>query len=74
VPIELLNRQVQFKVCDIYLPDPQTVMGKLYGNCVLEGRVLNVTESDVGAKFAVVEVRELENPVVVAVERITDVV
>lgn len=73
MPVELLNRQVQFKVCDIYIPDPQTVMGALYANRTLEGRVLSVTESDSGAKFAFVEVKELENPVVVSVERIRDV-
>jgi len=73
VSVELLNRHVQFRVSDIYLPDPQTVMNELYGQSVLEGRVLNITENDGGAKFAVVEVSELQNPVVIALEHIAGV-
>jgi hypothetical protein len=71
--VELLNQQVQFRVCDIYLPHPQTVMGELYGANVLQGRVLDITENDGGAKFAVVRVAELKNPVVIALEHVTGV-
>ena len=69
--MELLNRRVQFRVRDIYLPDPQTVMKELYGESVLEGRVLEITENDEGARFAVIEVSELYTPVLIAVEHIT---
>jgi hypothetical protein len=71
--VELLNQQVRFRVCDIYLPHPQTVMGELYGANVLQGRVLDITENDGGVKFAVVKVAELKNPVVIALEHITGV-
>ncbi len=71
--MELLNQQVRFRVCDIYLPHPQTVMGELYGANVLQGRVLDITENDGGVKFAVVKVAELKNPVVIALEHITGV-
>lgn len=74
MPVELLNRQVQFKVGDINFPDPQFVMGQLYSDCVLEGKVLHVTQGEPGETFAVIKVTELENPVLVAIERLTDVV
>ena len=73
VNAELLNRHVQFKVSDIYLPDPLTVMSELYGESVLEGRVLDITENDGGARFAVVKVSGLQSPVVIAIEHITGV-
>lgn len=73
MPVELLNRQVQFKVGDIYRPDPVSVMDELYGNRLLEGEVLYISESSSGTKFAVVRVRQLKDWVVVAVERITAV-
>jgi hypothetical protein len=72
--LELVNRQIQFRVRDIYYPDPQAVMSKLYGDCVLEGQVLDITEGDQGARFAVVKVIGLNDPVVIAIERITNLV
>jgi hypothetical protein len=68
--VELLNQQVQFRVCDIYFPDPQIVMKELYGESVLEGRVLEITENDGGARFALVEVSKLHTPVLIGVEHI----
>jgi hypothetical protein len=70
VHIELLNRQVQFKVGDIYFPKPEAVMDQLYGSRLLEGRVLEVTESDGGVQFAVIAVTEMDKPVIVRVDRI----
>jgi hypothetical protein len=70
VHIELLNRQVQFKVCDIHFPKPEAVMDQLYKNRVLEGRVLEVTESDAGVEFAVIAVSEIQTPVIVRADRI----
>jgi hypothetical protein len=74
VNVELLNQQVQFRVRDIYLPDPQTVMNELYGESVLEGRVLEITENDEGARFAVVDVSRLHKPVLIALEHITGLI
>jgi hypothetical protein len=70
INVELLNSKVRFRVRDIFHPDPRLVMHELYSECVLEGRVLDVTESDGGAGFAVVEVRELQNPVLIALEHL----
>jgi len=72
--VELINRQVQFRVRDIYHPDPQSVVDELFGDSVLEGQVLDVTDSDENARFAVVKVIGLHDPVLIAVDRITNVV
>lgn len=47
-------------------------MKELYGESVLEGRVLEITENNVGARFAVIEVSKLHTPVLIAVEHITE--
>jgi len=70
VHIELLNRQVQFKVCDIYFPKPEVVMDQLYRDRVLEGRVLEMTESDSGIGYAVIAVTEMDKPVIVRADHI----
>lgn len=72
--VELVNRQVQFRVRDIYHPDPQSVMSQLFGESILEGQVLDITESDEGARFAVVKVIGLDHPVLIAIDLIANVV
>jgi hypothetical protein len=69
--VELINCQVRFRIRDIYLPDPQIVMKELYGERVLEGRVLEITENHSGAKFALVEVSKLHTPVLIGLQYIT---
>jgi hypothetical protein len=72
--VNLRNHYVQFKIADIYLPDPLIVLNKLHGEDLLGGRVVDVTDSGVQpATFAVVEVEELDQMIIVPIERILDI-
>jgi hypothetical protein len=69
--MELRNRWIHFKICDVYIPDPEKLLIELYGNDLLQGKVIDISDS--GAQqgiFAVVTVEGLEQPVIVPVERI----
>jgi len=71
---ELLNRLVNFKVRDVYIPDAREVLVELYGNDILQGRVLDLSDSG-GAKqaFVVVEVEGVKSHVIVPMECILGV-
>lgn len=69
--MDLRKQYVRFKISDIYIPDPLIVLYKLHGNDLLQGRVIDM--SDTGTQqeaFVVVEVEGIEQPVVVPVDRI----
>jgi hypothetical protein len=73
--MELKNRWVHFKICDVYLPDPRQLLIELHGNDVLEGRVIDLSDSGREAEaFAVVEVAGIGQRVIVPVQRILDAV
>lgn len=65
------DRWVHFKISDVYFPDAAKILGELHGEDLLQGKVLDVSDSggEEGA-FVVVEVEGLTEPVVVAVGRI----
>jgi hypothetical protein len=71
---DLRDRLVHFRVGDVYMPDPQAVLCELYGDDLLQGRVLDYSDS--GARreaFAVVSVEGVKQPVIVPVDRILGV-
>ena len=73
--VDLRNRLVNFMIRDVYVPDPQKVLTQLYGDQILQGKVIDT--SDRGAQteaFVVVQLQELDEPVVVPVDRIIGVV
>jgi len=73
--MELKNRWVHFKISDVYLPDPRQLLVELHGNDVLEGRVIDLSDSGREAEvFAVVEVAGIGQRVIVPVQRILDAV
>jgi hypothetical protein len=43
--IFLLNRFVRFKVSDVAIPSPQEVVNELYGGDIVQGKVVDLTES-----------------------------
>lgn len=54
---EIRNRRATFKAVDIYHPTPGEFLCRLYGNEVLQGQVLDVTDCGEGnRKCAVIEV------------------
>jgi len=71
---DLRSRWVHFKVTDIYFPDREKVLVDLYGNTILQGRVVDVSEGCAPqGSFAVVCVEGLERPVVLPVDRILEI-
>jgi hypothetical protein len=73
--MELKNRWVHFRICDVYMPDPRQLLVDLHGNDILEGRVIDLSDSGLEQEaFAVVEVDGLGQRVIVPVERLLDAV
>ena len=71
---DLRNQFVRFKISDIYLPDPFVVLNKLHGDDVLEGRVVDISSSGTRPEqFAVIDVPELDQMIIVPLKRVEDV-
>jgi hypothetical protein len=69
--MDLRNQWVQFKICDVYYPDPAQVLRDLHGGDLLTGKVVDLSDSGMQKEvFAVVEVDGIEEPVIVPVEHI----
>lgn len=69
------DQWVNFRVRDVYIPDPQEVLTELHGNDILQGRVVAVSDNQTqDGCFAVVEVQGMREPLVVPMKRILDVV
>ncbi len=64
---------MNFRICDIFYPDYQQVLFGLHGNDVLRGRVIDLSEMDLASSFAEIEVDELEQRVIVPIDRIIGV-
>ena len=65
------NRWVHFRIDDVYFPDAVKILRELHGEDLLQGKVIDVSDSgrEEGV-FVVVEVEGLAEPVVVPVGRI----
>jgi hypothetical protein len=71
---DLKDRLVRFRVCDVFIPDPQEVLRERYGNDILQGKVLDLTDSGAQKKvFVVVEVEGMKNSLIVPVEKVLGV-
>jgi hypothetical protein len=71
---DIRNRLVSFKVRDVYIPDPREILVELYANDILQGRVLDLTDSGTTKEaFVVVEVEGVGRHVIVPIERILSV-
>ncbi|HKY46091.1 MAG TPA: hypothetical protein VJM50_23575 [Pyrinomonadaceae bacterium] len=72
--MDLKNQTVNFRICDIFYPDYQQVLFGLHGNDVLKGRVIDTSESGtVGEAFAEVAVDDLEELLIVPLDRILSI-
>jgi hypothetical protein len=66
---DIRDRRATFKAINIYHPDPGEFLCRLYGDAVLQGRILDVTDCAEGnGKCAVIEVER--HLCVVPVDRI----
>lgn len=62
----LQGRRVQFRILDVRVPEATEVLVRLHGQDPLHGQVTDFTDSGTASEpFAVVEVEELGQPVVV---------
>ena len=69
--VDLLDQQVRFKVADIHTPHPLVVLYELHGSEVLEGRVVDLSDSgEQKEAFAVVEVEQVRQFLIVPVARL----
>ncbi len=69
--VDLLNQQVRFKVADIHTPHPLVVLYELHGNDLLEGRVVDLSDSgELKEAFAVVKVEQVRQFLIVPVARL----
>ena len=69
--MDLREQMVQFKICDVYYPDPTQVLVDLHGEDLLTGKVIALSDSGMQKDaFAVVEVEGIEELIIVPVERI----
>ncbi len=69
--VDLLDQQVRFKVADIHTPHPLVVLYELHGNDLLEGRVVDLSDSgELKEAFAVVKVEQVRQFLIVPVARL----
>lgn len=70
---DLKNQVVHFRVRDVYLPALQEVLNVLHGNDILEGKVVDLTDSGLQENaFVVVKVEGVKNFLIVLVENVID--
>lgn len=68
------DQWVNFRVRDVYIPDPQQVLTELHGNDVLQGRVVALSDNHThDGAYAVVEVQGIREPLVVSLKQILSV-
>jgi len=69
--VDLKDHMVNFRICDIFYPDCQQILFQLHGNDVLQGRVVDLSESGlVEGSFVEIDVEDLAEKVIVPLERI----
>jgi len=69
--VDLKDHTVNFRICDIFYPDCQQILFQLHGNDVLQGRVVDLSESGlVDGSFVEIDVEGLAGKVIVPLERI----
>ena len=69
--MDLKDHTVNFRICDIFYPDCQQILFRLHGNDVLQGRVVDLSESGLlDGSFVEIDVEGLAEKVIVPLERI----
>jgi hypothetical protein len=72
--LDVRNRWVHFRIRDVYYPEVVQVLDKLHGDDLLQGKVIDVSDSgDQSGAFVVVQVEEMEQPLVVSMRHILGV-
>jgi hypothetical protein len=72
--MDLRDQRVQFKICDVYHPDPTQLLVDLHGEDLLVGKVVDLSDSVMQREaFVVVEVEGIAELMIVPVERILSI-
>jgi len=72
--VDLKNHTVDFRICDIFYPKWEQILFQLHGSDVLQGRVVDLSETgDVDGSFVEVEVEGLSVRLIIPLERILGV-
>ena len=72
--LDIRNRLVNFKMRDVYMPEPRDISLALHAHDILQGRVLDLTDSGATKRaFAVVEIEGFAGHVIVPMEHIIGV-
>lgn len=66
------EKWVKFRVRDVYIPDPVEVIMGLFGNDILEGRVVDEFETKEEGRFVAVKVRRLGHLLIIPCAKILD--
>jgi len=67
--VELQNRWAFFQIRDVHIPEPAEVMEELYGQHLLQGRVIELCAVDEDV-YAVLRVEGISKPLIVSIDRI----
>jgi hypothetical protein len=69
--MDWINQRVRFKIRDVYHPDPIKILTDLHGDDLLTGKILDLSDSGMQKDvFAVIEVVEIQELLVVPIERL----
>lgn len=72
--MELQDRWVNFRIADVFEPNPKSLLLDLHGSDLLQGRVLGVTDNgEPGGVFVLVQVEGIDRMLIVPVSRIQGV-
>ena len=69
--VDLRDHYVQFRLGDIYLPDPLTVIYELHSNELLRGKVIEMSDSGERENaYVIVVVEDIPHRMIVPVDRV----
>lgn len=71
---DIRDRLVHFRICDVYIPHSNEVLAELHGSDILQGTVLDLTDSGAAKNaYVVVRVEGLSRELIVPMQRILGV-
>jgi hypothetical protein len=72
--VNLKDEWVNFRVRDVYMPEPEQVLQELHGNDILQGRVVAISDNQLhDGCFAVIEVQGAREPLIVPLKGIVSI-
>lgn len=72
--MNLKDQWVNFRVRDVYMPEPGQLLRELHGNDILQGRALALSDNEMhDGCFVVIEVQGTREPVIVPLKGIVSV-